>query len=71
MAQYVRLLVIVRESAANPNSTAKFLSTIAEWVNEQRTEINCYTVKVCKKAGKISFLFLEVQIRAKIILTFL
>ena len=35
----------------------KFLSTIGEWVNEQRKEINCYMVKVCKKAEKISFLF--------------
>ena len=34
-----------------------FLSTIAEWVKEQRKEINCYMVKVCKKAEKISFLF--------------
>ena len=39
------------------NSTDKFLSTIAEWVNEQRKEINCYMVKVCKKAEKISFRF--------------
>lgn len=57
MVQYVRLLIILCERTATPNSTEKFLSAIAEWVNEQRKEINCYMVKVCKKAEKISFLF--------------
>jgi len=57
MVQYVRLLIILRERTATSNSTEKFLSTIVEWVNEQRKEINCYMVKVCKKAEKISFLF--------------
>ena len=57
MVQYVRLLIILCERTATPNSTEKFLSTIAEWVNEQRKEINCCMVKVCKKAEKISFLF--------------
>jgi len=57
MVQYVRPLIILRERTATPNSSENFLSTIAEWVNEQRKEINCYMVKVCKKAKKISFLF--------------
>ena len=57
MVQYVRLITIPRESKVTSNSTAKFLSTIAEWMNEQRKGINCYMVKVCKEAEKISFLF--------------
>ena len=57
MVQYVRPRIIFRERTETPNWTEKFLSTIAEWVSEQRKEINCYMVKVCKKAEKISFLF--------------